>query len=89
MVDGLHGLDGREGQATRAVVLTLMRWCVAVLVVGVLSAAAGMALGGCGKNGGSAVSWEGGIVCKDGVCTPTLTLVPAAPAPAARAQLEK
>ena len=83
MVDGL---DGRDGQDGRAVLLTLMRWCVAVLVVGVLSAAAGMALGGCGKNGESKVSWEGGIVCKDGVCTPTLTVVPA---PAARGQLEK
>ena len=41
---------------------------------------------GCSK-GDSPVSWSGGIVCADGVCTPTLTLTPAAPA--ARAQLEK
>lgn len=40
-----------------------------------------------GCAGTKGVDWSGAIVCKDGVCTPTLTVSPALPA--SRAQLEK
>lgn len=62
--------------ARLALAAAALALCIAVLLVAP----------GCSK-GDSPVSWSGGIVCADGVCTPTLTLTPAAPA--ARAQLEK
>lgn len=53
----------------------------------VFAAFAALCLTGCDTFKGA--DWSGGIVCKDGVCTPTLTVQPLAPAPAPRAQLEK
>ena len=49
------------------------------------AAFAALCLAGCDTF--KSADWSGGIVCKDGVCTPTLTLSPALPAK--RAQIEK
>ena len=50
----------------------------------VLAAIAALCVSGC--KSGSNVDWSGSIVCKDGICTPTLTLSPTL---APHAQLEK
>lgn len=57
------------------------------LAAAALALCLGVALCFTGCKGGSTMDWSGGIVCKDGICTPTLTLQPTIPA--ARAQLEK
>lgn len=54
--------------------------------LGTLIIAVTLFVTGC-STGSKGVDWSGAIVCKDGVCTPTLTLSPALPAK--RAQLEK